>query len=166
MAVQYLADSKYRLVARGKKTWVNAETVINIDAALYVESGVDVSIEQKRNVLLQYIPAWHFKALCAGMEDERFFGKKDLRVRPSLTLTELKKAQELCWECPVYRECITHALTKPEEYGVWGGTSRNMRLKILKAAEEGLIKIADIIEELCKAQEQIRSSRGRSSRAD
>ena len=156
MAVQYSVDSTSRLVSRGQKTWVNAEVVITVDAALYDEGGIDVS-ETRRNPWNDYIPAWHRQALCSGMEDERFFGKRDLSVRPSLTLTELKKAQELCSVCPVYRECLTHALTEPEEYGVWGGTSRNMRLKILKAAESGIVSITAIIDELCRAQERIRN---------
>ena len=159
MGVQYSVDSKTRLIARGQKTWVNAEAVITVDAALYVEGGIDVSTT-KRNPWNEFIPSWHRSALCAGMEDERFFGKRDLSVRPSLTLTELKKAQELCSVCPVFRECLTHSLTKPEEYGVGGGTSRDMRVELLKAVELGLVRVDAIIDELCKAQEKIRRSRG------
>jgi WhiB family redox-sensing transcriptional regulator len=137
---------------------VSAETVVSIDAVLD-EGGIDI-YEEQTHPWQKYIPQWHNQALCVGMEDERFFGKRDLTVRPSLTLTELKKAQELCSVCPVYRACLTHSLTKPEEYGVWGGTSRNMRLKILKAVELGLVKVEDIVDELCDMQERIKESRG------
>lgn len=158
MAVRYSLDSRVHIVASGPRQWVNAETVINIDAVLD-EGGIDV-LEEQKSVWVKYIPKWHRGALCVGMEDENFFGKRDLKVRPSLTLTELKKAQELCSVCPVFRDCLNHALTTPEEYGVWGGTSRNMRLKILKAAEAGLVKVCDIVDELCDMQERIKISRG------
>lgn len=139
------------------KTWVNADIILRVETALDTGGGFLMSEEEQHRSWTQYMPDWYQQAQCAGINEDVFFGNKDLSVRPSLTLTELKVAQSYCAHCPVYRECLTHALTKPEEYGVWGGTSRNMRLKILKAVESGLIRLADIIEELCKAQERIKS---------
>ena len=150
--------STVSIVATDGKTWLNADIVLRSEAALDNGGGFLLPDDgEHHRSWTQYMPVWYQEAKCAGINEDVFFGNKDLTVRPSLTLTELKKAQSYCAVCPVYRECLTHALTAPEEYGVWGGTSRNMRLKILKAVEAGLILLTDIIEELCKTQERIRS---------
>lgn len=39
----------------------------------------------------------------------------------------VRKAQAICAECPVKAECLEWALTLPERYGVWGGTSERQR---------------------------------------
>lgn len=143
--------------ARGR-TWVSADALLKEDTALTPpEGGVVVSEDRPKRSITDLYPEWYFLGACRDEDETKFFGNEDIAVRPSLTLTDLKSAQTICGSCPVFRQCITHALTLPEEYGVWGGTSRNMRLRILKAAETGLIRLSDMIEELCKAQERIRN---------
>ena len=39
-------------------------------------------------------------------------------------------ALAVCCNCPVRNECLQHALTKPETYGVWGGLSARQRNRI------------------------------------
>jgi WhiB family redox-sensing transcriptional regulator len=92
------------------------------------------------------IPDWHLNALCNGMDDEIFFGAEDQRVRPSLSRTGLALAQSVCEQCPVRFDCLTHALTKPEGYGVWGGTSGRMREEMLFRVMTGE-SIATVIDE-------------------
>lgn len=48
----------------------------------------------------------------------------------------LQRARETCASCPVNAECLEWALTKPEEYGVWGGTTPRQRGALRKAAKE------------------------------
>ncbi|WP_420855155.1 WhiB family transcriptional regulator [Rhodococcus koreensis] len=36
-------------------------------------------------------------------------------------------AKALCGSCPVQSECLRHALSVGERYGVWGGTSEGER---------------------------------------
>lgn len=38
-----------------------------------------------------------------------------------------KRAKAICAECPVVSECLEYALTTPERYGIWGGTSERER---------------------------------------
>ena len=150
--------STVSLTVTDGKTWINADIVLRAEAALDSGGGFLVGDDDEHHrSWTQYMPPWYQQAECSGIDEDVSFGNKDLSVRPSLTLTELKKAQTYCAHCPVYRECLTHALTTPEEYGVWGGTSRNMRLKLLKAVDSGLILLTDVIEELCKIQERIKS---------
>ena len=40
-------------------------------------------------------------------------------------------AKAVCAGCPVRRECLDHALTSGEPYGVWGGLSEGERETLL-----------------------------------
>ena len=42
-------------------------------------------------------------------------------------------AKSICRRCPVQPECLDHALTHREEYGIWGGMSPNERVQARKA---------------------------------
>jgi len=44
-----------------------------------------------------------------------------------------KKAIAICKSCPVRDECLFHALTSPESFGVWGGFTYRARLKIFRS---------------------------------
>lgn len=39
-------------------------------------------------------------------------------------------AKEICEGCPVRQECLDWALTAPEEFGVWGGTTPTERRRM------------------------------------
>ena len=95
------------------------------------------------------IPSWHLDAACAGMPDEMFFGESDSKSRPALTLTQLRDAQKVCNECPVFRQCLTHALTEREAYGIWAGTSRRSRLKLFDIMDKEIVALHDIVEGYC-----------------
>jgi WhiB family redox-sensing transcriptional regulator len=72
------------------------------------------------------------------MPEEIFFGVESVRRGPILSLGVLRHAREVCDQCPVQRECLTHALTLPEQYGVWGGTSGNEREKMRRRLDSGM----------------------------
>lgn len=40
---------------------------------------------------------------------------------------DVRNAKELCRGCVVREECLDFALTRPEKYGVWGGTTEPER---------------------------------------
>jgi len=44
-----------------------------------------------------------------------------------------KKAITICKSCPVRDECLFHALTSPESFGVWGGFTYRARLKMSRS---------------------------------
>jgi len=44
--------------------------------------------------------------------------------------SQYREAKRLCAVCPVRAECLTYALASDEVFGVWGGLTRNERLKI------------------------------------
>ena len=43
-------------------------------------------------------------------------------------------AKALCARCPVVAECLDHALTVREPFGVWGGLNQTEREHLLRDA--------------------------------
>ncbi len=102
------------------------------------------------------IPAWHTMALCDGMDQEIFFGATDVSsAKPAMTMTQLKKAREICNACPVFEDCITYSLEEREAYGVWAGISRRTRLKILDIIDNNLVTIGDVVNSYCQGRGKI-----------
>lgn len=68
---------------------------------------------------------WHLGALCAQIDPELFFPERGAS-------TVCKQAKAICQSCEVRQECLNDALTYREEFGVWGGTSPDERLAMLR----------------------------------
>jgi WhiB family redox-sensing transcriptional regulator len=68
---------------------------------------------------------WQLLAACRGEDSSVFFHPEGERgvARRNRDL----QAKAICANCPVRRECATHALTVREPYGVWGGMSEEER---------------------------------------
>jgi WhiB family redox-sensing transcriptional regulator len=41
-------------------------------------------------------------------------------------------AQQVCWDCPVRKECLAGALARNEPYGIWGGYTRAQRNRLVR----------------------------------
>lgn len=70
---------------------------------------------------------WQDRAACMGTFDLRFFPER------GASNSEIKA---ICAGCPVREECLEHALTAPEKFGIWGGTSERERGKIRKRRQK------------------------------
>lgn len=97
------------------------------------------------------MPAWHSDAACRTVEDgdEVFFGENE-ETRSSMNQDRVQRAQQVCHSCPVIRTCALHALTMPEDYGIWAGTTAKMRERardLIKATLMDVETVIDIIEE-------------------
>ena len=66
--------------------------------------------------LSNLFPDWWSQASCRSIDDSIFFGAG---TSPS----NLSRARVMCSSCPSMKDCLSHALTQPEDYGVWAGTS-------------------------------------------
>jgi WhiB family redox-sensing transcriptional regulator len=73
---------------------------------------------------------WQYLGACRGVDPETFFSP-DAERGPRRRAREAK-AKALCAVCPVVQECLDHALTVREPYGVWGGLNINERDSILQ----------------------------------
>lgn len=67
-------------------------------------------------------PRWHQYAACRGKPTSWFFPEKGDSVG---------KAKLVCAGCPVAAPCLEQALAG-EEHGVWAGTSRGTRRRIMR----------------------------------
>lgn len=77
-----------------------------------------------------FFPDWWEKAACRSHSKALFFGSV---TKPS----NISKAREICRVCPVMRDCLDQALTYPEDYGVWAGTSVLDRNNMKSMCEDG-----------------------------
>ena len=73
---------------------------------------------------------WQFDGACRGVDPETFFSP-DAERGPRRRARE-SAAKALCAVCPVVQECLNHALTVREPYGVWGGLTINERDQLLR----------------------------------
>ncbi|MFD8774549.1 WhiB family transcriptional regulator [Streptomyces sp. NPDC059916] len=74
---------------------------------------------------------WTEDAACAGEETVTFFpaGTTGTPIE-----SDVQYAKAICKGCPVRRQCLAHALTFREHYGVWGGLDENERAEMLRQA--------------------------------
>ena len=109
------------------KSWVSIEAVFRQE-----EDGSLVPVEehQKLAAWRDRIPEWHYQAACETADTVTFFGKPTDDNKLQLTVTQIAEARKICDRCPVWEICLTHALTFPENAGVWAGTSASERYKI------------------------------------
>jgi len=63
-----------------------------------------------------FFPDWWDEAACQASDISIFFGSG---AKPS----NVTKARNMCKTCPALKDCFTHAMSHPEDYGVWAGTS-------------------------------------------
>lgn len=69
---------------------------------------------------------WQAHAACQGQMGLAFY--PPLRTeRRSVKASREERAKEICQSCPVQNDCLDHALTVNERYGIWGGLTENER---------------------------------------
>ena len=71
---------------------------------------------------------WQMAARCRGRTDLFFHPHGE---REPVRGQREAAAKQVCASCPVRRECLDHALTSGEPYGVWGGLSESEREELL-----------------------------------
>jgi WhiB family redox-sensing transcriptional regulator len=75
---------------------------------------------------------WQKKALCAQPENQ---DKKEWFF--SSSSEERYKAKNLCFQCPVRKECVQWALENKQIWGVWGGRDEVDLRRALSVNHEG-----------------------------
>ncbi|WP_432001678.1 WhiB family transcriptional regulator [Streptomyces sioyaensis] len=74
---------------------------------------------------------WMEDAACRGTDISVFFPVSRGGVS---TEVETRYAKTFCNRCPVQPECLRHALTFREDYGVWGGLNEDERAELIRKA--------------------------------
>jgi WhiB family transcriptional regulator, redox-sensing transcriptional regulator len=61
-----------------------------------------------------------------------------------------KQAKAICRRCPVLQDCARWALSRPEQFGIWGGMTPNDRTRVLDRERKRAERARDLL--LCGAQ--------------
>lgn len=67
--------------------------------------------------------SWQDRGACRDYDVELFYSLEELDVQTAVSI---------CAECPVRLECLNHAMTTREHFGVWGGTTETERRRIFR----------------------------------
>jgi WhiB family redox-sensing transcriptional regulator len=103
------------------------------------------------------MPIWHSQSRCRSIQDwdTVYFGESpEDETRSSISTHRFRQAQATCAECPVIAECARHAITKPEDFGIWAGTQPKMREKARDLIDSGIITLEEAIEVICEGAVQ------------
>lgn len=68
---------------------------------------------------------WQDDAACSGHPLSLFFGMDG--ERGDIKVLRERQAKAVCALCPVRRECLDYALSRPEKYGTWAGLNEDER---------------------------------------
>jgi WhiB family transcriptional regulator, redox-sensing transcriptional regulator len=60
---------------------------------------------------------WRSSAACRSADPDLFFPGS------SAAQKQIARAKVICAECRVRRECLEFAVTRDQNYGIWGGTT-------------------------------------------
>lgn len=74
---------------------------------------------------LQSVYEWQYQGACAGLGSEYFFLEE--AERGERKRFREQRAKAICGTCPVMAQCLAHALSAREDYGVWGGMTQDER---------------------------------------
>jgi WhiB family transcriptional regulator, redox-sensing transcriptional regulator len=98
-----------RSIERGGNTVSIATVRINSGS---VTPDWDVDFPSAVDVLISVMPGSERALPCRTEDADMWFAEGPDR---------LGRAQELCQECPIRRQCLAAALSRREPWGVWGG---------------------------------------------
>ena len=71
---------------------------------------------------------WREHAACADKDPDMFFPGRGGATEP---------AKRVCAGCPIQAECLEHALTHREAFGIWAGTSERERRVMRRVYRKG-----------------------------
>lgn len=101
---------------------------------------------------------WHTEAKCKKVSvkeaDDLFFGESEDESKTTMTVSKLREVKAFCSTCPVWETCLRHSLTQPERHGVWAGTSKRARLRILALIELGNTTVDRVVDDYKEGREK------------
>jgi|688.fasta_scaffold13218_8 WhiB family redox-sensing transcriptional regulator len=86
---------------------------------------------------------WIDKAACKNISSEIFYPDG---IDKAVDAKREASAKIICKQCPVAAECLMHAITNEEKYGVWGSFAPKERTSILSLFSYEYINV-----DLCRA---------------
>jgi WhiB family redox-sensing transcriptional regulator len=74
---------------------------------------------------------WRDAAACRDLDPDLFFPPGTGHGAPG----QVAEAKLVCMRCPVLAPCLRWALAAEAQYGIWGGTTEDERLRLRIRAE-------------------------------
>lgn len=74
---------------------------------------------------------WQMRGACRGMDAAVFFHFDN--ERGLVRRHREESAKEICSRCPVRAECLEHAISTEETYGIWGGLGEDALRRLIAA---------------------------------
>lgn len=68
-------------------------------------------------------PDWQLDGACAGQDPDLWWSEDPHDVGKKIAVA-------ICGTCPVQRECLEHAMSRPEREGIWGGLMPHERRRL------------------------------------
>jgi WhiB family transcriptional regulator, redox-sensing transcriptional regulator len=78
--------------------------------------------------MIDYATDWREAGACLAADPDLFFPV----AVGSAAGTETSRALRICQDCPVKRQCLEFAMRTGEANGIWGGTTPEERIIVLR----------------------------------
>ncbi|HEY0934144.1 MAG TPA: WhiB family transcriptional regulator [Trebonia sp.] len=79
--------------------------------------------------MIDYDTDWRAAGACLAADPDLFFSV----AAGTAVDNENTRALRICDNCPVKRQCLDFALRNGEVSGIWGGTTPDERVRVLRA---------------------------------
>jgi WhiB family redox-sensing transcriptional regulator len=79
--------------------------------------------------MIDYATDWRAAGACLAADPDLFFPLG----AGSASVPDTSRALRICGECPVKRECLEFAMRTREAEGIWGGTTPEERVRVLRS---------------------------------
>jgi WhiB family transcriptional regulator, redox-sensing transcriptional regulator len=79
--------------------------------------------------MIEYAADWRAAGACRTADPDLFF---PVAVGGAAS-AQVSRALRICGDCRVRQECLDFAMRTREQVGIWGGTTPEERLRVLRA---------------------------------
>jgi WhiB family redox-sensing transcriptional regulator len=80
--------------------------------------------------MIEFTPNWRADGACRTADPDLFF---PIAVGTALAAKQVARALLICAGCPVKQQCLDFAMRTREPAGIWGGTTPEDRIRVLRA---------------------------------
>lgn len=83
--------------------------------------------------MIEYATDWRMAGACLTADPDLFF---PIAVG-TVASNQIARAQRICAACAVKQQCLDFAMRTREPTGIWGGTTPEERIRVLRGRHHG-----------------------------
>ena len=114
-----------------REEYIRSQKEIADNISEQAEPAIGSRSKEFLNQLNAKRKAWFGSAACKGTDPEIFFSEDQ---------QDIERAIEICQGCAVGKECLKFALSDKNTDGIWAGTTKEDRLKIIRQNNKRRLK--------------------------